>query len=235
MMNRIREQLESLSETDYKKFNEKIVPGARNMLGVRLPKLRQIAKEIAKQEPVKYLEEIEEALFTKRDQIYYEEIMIYGLVIGYAKLADEERKEWLDRFLCHIDNWAVCDSCCMTYKWMKKNPEYWWEYLEECIKKEEEYPIRFAVVCMLDHFIDHTYIERVLQWCDRIGHDGYYVKMAVAWAVSVCFVKYPEPTYKFLQKNYMDDFTQNKAIQKICDSYRVTKEMKQEIKSFRRR
>lgn len=235
MMNRIREQLESLSENDYKKFNEKIVPGARNMLGVRLPKLRQIAKGIAKQEPVRYLGEIEQALLTKRDQIYYEEIMIYGLVIGYAKLADEERKEWLDRFLCYIDNWAVCDSCCMTYKWMKKNPEYWWEYLEECIKKEEEYPIRFAVVCMLDYFIDHTYIERVLQWCDRIGHDGYYVKMAVAWAVSVCFVKDPEATYKFLQKNYMDDFTQNKAIEKICDSYRVTKERKQEIKSFRRR
>ena len=69
-MNTIREQLESLSETDYKKFNEKIVPGARNMLGVRLPKLRQIAKEIAKQEPVRYLEEIEQALRTKRDQIY---------------------------------------------------------------------------------------------------------------------------------------------------------------------
>ena len=234
-MNTIREQLESLSETDYKKFNEKIVPGARNMLGVRLPKLRQIAKEIAKQEPVRYLEEIEQALLTKRDQIYYEEIMIYGLVIGYAKLTDEERKEWLERFLCHIDNWAVCDSCCMTYKWMKKNPEYWWKYLEERKKKGVEYSIRFAVVCMLDHFIDHTYIERVLQWCDRIQHDGYYVKMAVAWAVSVCFVKYPEPTYKFLHKNYMDDFTQNKAIQKICDSYRVTKEMKQEIKSFRRR
>ncbi|MEE1313421.1 MAG: DNA alkylation repair protein [Lachnospiraceae bacterium] len=234
MIDSMREQLESFSEEDYKKFNEKIVPGAANMLGVRLPKLRQLAKMAAKKEPEVYLNSIEEALSMNKDDVYYEEIMIYGFVIGYAKFTDEERRRWLDQFICHIDNWAICDSCCMTYKWMKKNPEYWWDYLLSCIDKNQEYTIRVAVVCMLGHFIDDRYVEQVLEWCNQIQHEGYYVKMAVAWAVSVCFVKYSELTYQFLQENQMDDFTQNKAIQKICDSYRVTKEVKKKVKQLKR-
>jgi 3-methyladenine DNA glycosylase AlkD len=233
-MYEVRRSLESLAEGDYKKFNEKIVPGAKNMLGVRLPKMREIAKARAKHEPERYFNEIEEAITSGREDIYYEEIMIYGLIIGYAKFTDEKRCMWLEKFIPHIDNWAICDSCCMTYKWMKKNPEFWWGYLEECIQKDTEYSIRIAVVSMLAHFVNEEYIEKILSYCDQICHDGYYVKMAVAWAVSVCFVKYPAVTRSFLKENHMDAFTQKKAIQKICDSYRVTKEEKQEVRRYKK-
>lgn len=258
-MEQIRRQLKALAEEDYRKFNEKIVPDTKNMLGVRLPKMREIAKARAKEDSAAYLEEIEAALCRDRDSVYYEEIMVYGLVIGYAKFSDEERMAWLDRFRKHIDNWAVCDSCCMTCKWMKKNPETWWEYLMSCIGEGTEYSIRFAVVCMLDHFVTDTYADQVLELCDGICTvDGtgaksemggmpdvercssekepmpYYVQMAVAWAVSVCYVKYPEKTHAFLKSDRMDVFTHNKSIQKICESYRVTKEQKTAVRALKR-
>ena len=235
MREKLRSQLESLAEADYKKFNEKIIPGASNVLGVRLPKMRDMAKASAKENPERILAELEEALQRDRNAVYYEEIMIYGLVIGYAKFTDEKRREWMDRFRNYIDNWAICDSCCMTYKWMKKNPEKWWEYLESCIAEQTEFSIRFAIVCMLAHYINETYVGQVLDRCDRISHEGYYVKMAVAWAVSVCFVKYPEYTMNFLQTDHMDDFTHNKSIQKICESYRPSKEEKSEVRLLKRK
>ena len=251
-MNQVRKQLEAHADEDYRKFNEKIVPDAKNMIGVRLPKIREIAKTVAKENPVVFLEQIETALSERKESVYYEEIMIYGLVIGYAKFSDEERREWLDRFRKHIDNWAVCDSCCMTYKWMKKRPQYWWDYLTSCIGEKTEYSIRFAVVCMLDHFVTDEYTEQILEWCNRICLDEmmfhgqetdedekisgmpYYVKMAVAWAVSVCYVKYPELTHRFLQTDEMDTFTHNKSIQKICESNRVTKEQKSQVRMLKR-
>lgn len=232
-MEKTRKQLEALAETDYKKFNEKIIPGAENMLGIRLPKLRTLAKKVAKVQAEDYLRQLEEA-FADQQNLYYEELLLYGLVIGYAKFDDSKRQEWLDRFIPHIDNWAVCDSCCMTYKWMAKNPQYWWDYLLTQIKKGQEYSIRFAVVGMLGHYVNDIYIEEILKWCNEIKHEGYYVKMAVAWAVSVCYVKYPQQTEVFLKDNQMDAFTQNKAIQKICDSYRVSKEQKQKVRTYKR-
>lgn len=270
-MKQIREKLKMLAEEDYKKFNEKIIPGARNMLGIRLPKIREIAKARAKENPQGFLEEIEAALNKDRDSVYYEEIMSYGLVIGYARFSDEERMAWLDKFRKHIDNWAVCDSCCMTYKWMKKHPDVWWEYLVSCIGEKTEYSIRFAVVCMLDHFVEEEYLDRLLEWCDRIcaadrsfwrqeasgdkdtsyceqRNDGaddliceckdkdtpYYVQMAAAWAVSVCYVKFPKETHAFLEVDKMDTFTHNESIQKICESYRITKEQKAAVRDLKR-
>lgn len=232
-MEKIRKQLETLAETDYKKFNEKIIPDAKNVLGIRLPKLRELAKKIAKTQAEAYLQQLEDALVAK-EMLYYEENMLYGLVLGYAKFDDEKRKLWLERFIPHIDNWGICDSCCTTYKWMKKAPEYWWEYLLKQIDKNQEYSIRFAVVCMLNHYVNDLYIEEILKWCNAIKHEGYYVKMAVAWAVSVCYIKYPELTEEFLRDNQLDVFTQNKAIQKICDSYRVSKEQKQKVRTYKR-
>lgn len=94
--------------------------------------------------------------------------------------------------------------------------------------------IRFAVVAFLDHFITEEYIEKILTILGNIKHDGYYVKMAVAWAVSVCYVKFPELTWELLAGDRLDDFTHQKSIQKIRESYRVTKEEKERLAALRR-
>lgn len=218
MKNAVKKRLEELAESEFKQFSVKLIPGVTNVLGVRIPRLREIAREIARQDWRAYLKEAEDSTF--------EEIMIQGMVIGYAKMELSERFDYLEWFIPKIDNWSVCDSCCMTYKFMKKDQEQVWEFLQKQLSSTKEYHIRFAVVAMLDHFVNDDYIDRILACCEQIRHEGYYVKMAVAWAVATCFAKFPNQTLRFLEGDDMDVFTHNKAIQKACESYRVSDEMK---------
>lgn len=225
MIQEIKSELYGMREEKYKAFSEKLMPGADNVLGVRLPQLRKLAKKIAKQDFREYLTEAEETM--------HEELMLKGLVIGYAKMEDEERIRWLDEFVPKMSNWAVCDSCCMGYSFMKKNREFWFSYLRKFWESDREFEIRFAVVSFLAHFADQKeYLERIFTVLDSIDHEGYYVKMAVAWAVSVFFVSFPKETEEFLKNNHFDAFTQNKSIQKIWESYRVSKEDKERIRSY---
>lgn len=231
----MREALFAASETDYKEFNAKLIPGVERMLGIRLPKVRELSRKAARDNPEEYLEEVWQAYQGHADGLYYEEYLVFGIMIGYARFSDEERMYWLDRFVPMIGNWAVCDSACMTYKWMKKNREVWWEYIQKWYAFGTEFAVRFALVCMLDHFVDDDYHGKVLAACGRMRQDGYYARMAAAWAVSVCVAKYPEEGYHFLETDTMDVFTHNKSIQKSCESYRVSPDMKTKLRLLKRK
>ena len=122
----------------------------------------------------------------------------------------------------------------MTYKFMKKDMDYWFKYLLKYLESNKEYEIRFAVVSFLDYFISEEYIREILKILGSIKHEGYYVKMAVAWAVSVCYVKFPERTWELLEGYELDDFTHQKSIQKIRESFRVSKEEKDRLLTLRR-
>lgn len=223
----IRNELYKNSEEDYRAFHSSLVPGISNILGVRVPKLREIAKKAAKENYREFIENI--------DTQVYEELMLWGMILGYAKLSIEERKQELVKFVPHINNWAICDCSCATYKFMRDFPEEWILFLKAYLISTQEYELRFAVVCLLDFFVNETYIEEVLDLLSQIRHNGYYVKMAVAWAISVCYVKFPEKTEKIFVENLLDDFTHNKSIQKIRESYRVPKESKERLQRMRRK
>lgn len=233
MIENIRMRLEQLSEEDYKKFNENLLPGTEHVLGVRMPKLRTLAKEVAKEDFRTYLDEAHEKISADQGS-YHEEIMLEGLVIAYAKMELEERFFYLDRFVPKIHNWAVCDCCSNTYKFMEKYQEESFAYIDKYLHSQREYELRFGIVSLLEHFMNDTYIDQVLAICERTRHEGYYVEMAVAWTLSICYVKYPAKTRMLLEKNTMDDFTHNKTIQKIRESYRVSREEKEELKSWKR-
>ncbi|MGN1166437.1 MAG: DNA alkylation repair protein [Lachnospiraceae bacterium] len=230
----VRELLVESVDEKYREFNSSLVPGesAIKMLGVRMPRIREIAKKIAKENGWEYLEAVKLAEQSKN--VYHEELLLHGIIIGYLKCEKEERKKLLDEFVPVINNWAVCDCSCMTYKFMKKDAWEWYDYLTKYLTSDREYEIRFAVVCLLDHFVEEDFIDRILIDFDTVRHEGYYVKMAVAWAVSVCFVKFPEKTKKFLTEDHMDDFTHNKSIQKIRESFRVSREDKEWVKTLKR-
>lgn len=226
----IKENLLRLAEAGNKKFTESLHPGIENVLGIRIPALRQLGAQIAKDDWQSYLQ--------TADTYYMEERMLQGMVIGNLKMKDVEAYLSLTaKFVPLINSWSVCDTFdfCGKQRFVDKNKERVWQFLEGWLKSDQEYEIRFGVVMAMAHYIDKVYIDKVLQWMDRISHEGYYVKMAVAWALSVCYIKFPEKTMVLLRSNRLDDFTYNKALQKIVESYRVSAEEKKIIRGMKRK
>ena len=119
MTEEIKSRLYELAEEKYREFNQKLLPGVEHVLGVRLPLLRKLAKETAKGDFRAYLSEAQKKI--SRDSIH-EEIMVQGLVIGYAKMEREEYRKYLDEFAPKITNWSVCDSCVSGFKFMRTDP-----------------------------------------------------------------------------------------------------------------
>jgi 3-methyladenine DNA glycosylase AlkD len=161
--------------------------------------------------------------------------MLQGMVIGYAKADVEETLRYVADFVPKIDNWSVCDSFCSGLKFAKTNKRRVWDFLQPYLASENEYDVRFGVVMRLQYYMDEEHIHFVLGLLDRVRHEGYYAKMAVAWALSICYVKFPEPTMAYLNNNTLDDVTYNKALQKITESYRVDQETKTLIRSMKRK
>lgn len=227
MSNKVREQIFQLADEEYKQFQSKLCPGNDNIVGVRVPNLRKLAKQIAKEDWREYMK-------TAKNE-YYEEVMLQCMVIGYVKADIEEILSYVTKLIPKIDNWAVCDGLCSGLKLTKKNKIHVWEYLQPYLLSKQEFEMRFGIVMLLTYYIEEAYIDKVLESLDRAKHDGYYVKMAVAWAISICYVKFPEKTMEHLKNNTLDDFTYNKALQKIIESLRVDKETKMLIRSMKRK
>ena len=118
---------------------------------------------------------------------------------------------------------------------MEKDQEFWYQYLCKYLSSDREYEIRFAVVSFLDYFVNERYIDYLFEHFSALRNEAYYVKMAVAWAVSVFYVKFPEKTESFLKEETLDVFTHNKALQKIRESYRVTRQDKERLKGLKRK
>lgn len=227
----VREHLLALSVNSNKAFAEKLNPGVDNVLGLRLPDMRKLAVQIAKSDWKAYL--------ATAPSFYMEERMLQGLVLGYVKPDDdiESYLSYVTRFVKIINSWSVCDSFKFagTGKYLSVHSDRIWEYLKSFILSEKEYEIRFGVVMTMKYFIDESHIDELFGFYDNITHDAYYVKMAVAWAISFCFVAYPEKTMEYLKRAKLDDFTYNKAIQKTIESYRVDEAMKVKLRSMRRK
>lgn len=223
----IRDTLEEWAELKLQSFSAGLIPGEEHVLGVRLPKLRSYARELAKGDWRTYLREA-------RDDSM-EETILQGMTLGYVKADFDTIEPYLTSFVPKISNWAVCDSTCATLKIAKKEPERVWQYLKQYLASEEEFSIRFAVVMLLNYYIVEEYIDAVLAIMEGIHHKGYYVKMAVSWNLSVCYVCFPEKTMHFLEVTKLDDWTYNKAIQKMLESYRVSRDDKKVLRAMKRR
>lgn len=217
----VREELFKNQDLAYKAFHSRIVPNIDEdrIIGVRLPELRKIGKSLTDN-------------YFAWD--YYEEHMLHGLYIGYAKLEFTERLALLDEFVPHIDNWAVCDCVCSTLKFVNKHKADFYEYLKKYMYSENEYECRFAIVCLMDYYIDDDYVNLLLDYLKGINSEYYYINMAAAWALSVCYVKYPQKTLPLLENNVLTAEIHNMTISKIRDSLRVSKEDKAYIKTLKR-
>lgn len=220
------EYLNSFAEPDFAAFQRKLIPG-EIILGVRAPQVRTIAKQIAKSDWRRFLTDV-------RDDTL-EEVEMQGLVTAAAKMDYNEALERAAAFAPKIKSWASCDICCSSFKFLKKDPERSFQFLKGYLPSEREFEVRFGVILSMDYFITEEYLERLFTLYNRIHHEGYYVKMAVAWAVSVCFVKFPEQTMAYLQSSQLNDWTYNKALQKITESNRVDAEQKRIVRAMKRK
>lgn len=218
----IKQDLLKMQDEKYKNFHSGLCPGVNNIIGIRIPVLRDYAKKIKGQVDISAI-----------SNDYYEEVMLKGMLIGLEKKLDFEK---ISNFIPLINNWAVCDTFCAGLKQIKNNKEKMWLFLQNYINSKKEFEVRFAVVTILDFYIDEQYIDRVLKLLKTVKHEGYYAKMAVAWAYSFCFIKFFEKTkneFESFDKNNIDKFIYNKSIQKSIESYRLTKEQKNILKSMK--
>lgn len=226
MKQKIKEKLFELADQEYKEFHSGLCPGTSNIIGVRVSILRKYAKELAK----KY--EIKELLKQINNQ-YYEEIMLQGMLIGLSKEDFETIQKQIEGFVPKIDNWAVCDTFCAGLKATKKHEKEMWNFIQSYLKSNKEFEIRFGVVMILDYYIEDEYLEKDFEIFDSITSQDYYVQMAVAWAISICFIKFYDKTIKYLETANLDKFTYNKALQKAIESYRITEEKKILLKKMK--
>lgn len=253
-MSAIKEELLLLAEPEYAKFAAGLLrkPGeetpsgsAAHVLGVRLPALHRLAKKLSGEDWRKNLEELWAVT-----EGSFEERMLLGFLIGSARLSSaaegnaksgkdakrgkrlqeaielKEQFSLIQKFIPRIDNWSLCDSFCTGLKFAREYPTEVWAFLQPFLQSDAEYSIRFGLVMIINYFITEEYIDRLFPVFDGIAHEGYYVRMANAWAISVCYVKFPEKTMGYLEENCLDDFTYQKALQKIVESRCVSAEVK---------
>ncbi|MCI9411137.1 MAG: DNA alkylation repair protein [Eubacterium sp.] len=227
-LKKVDESLREMADEKYREFHSRLIPGVESIFyGVRVPALRKLARQLVKGDWRGFVE-------LTKDSSVYEFNMLCGMVCALAKCDFEEKLEYVKKFIPSIDNWAVCDIVCGDLKDVKNNQERMYEFVLPYLKSQNEYEVRFAVVILIQYFVTDEYINDVLKNYDDIRHKGYYVKMAVAWGISICYVKYRNITLEYLASCNLDDFTYNKSVQKMIESFRVSREDKEMLRSMKR-
>lgn len=233
----VRRRLREEADPGYREFNSRLLPGITGIVGVRTPSLRKIARDLTKDNWQDYIKQISQRYKQEgqgKNGVYYEELMLWGLCIAGGCRDWETARPYVEEFVPAINNWAVCDMFCGSLKIAKRYPEPVWDFIGYYLESDKEYELRFGVVMLLSHFVDQEHTAAALALMDTVHHEAYYVKMAVAWAISIYFIKLPAVTMPYLKDNHLDDWTFNKALQKITESCRVDKETKELIRSMKR-
>ena len=223
-MNIIQTEIQNFKDEHYAKFSSSIVPGKTDIF-LRVPVAKKIAKKYAlTSEGAQFLYDI-----PHKDT---DENIVHGLMIGYLKDVDKVI-DLIEEFLPFIDNWATCDVTCANLKIVKKYPNLFEKCVKKWLKSENSFTKRFAIVILLDYFLDDNFnIDHfnLVNFCS----ENYYVKMAQSWYFSVALVKQYDVTLPlFENKLIKDNFVHNKAIQKACESFRISPDKKQYLKKLR--
>lgn len=227
--NKIKQELIQMSDSKYKSFHSNLCPGINNILGIRVPVLREYAKKLIKKYSF-------EELINNIDDEYYEEIMLQGMLIGLnSKENFNVIKKYIEDYIPKIDNWAICDTFCAGLKIVNQNKENMWGFIKQYLDSDQEFYLRFAIVIILDYYIEEKYLEEIFRIFNNIQSEYYYVKIAIAWAISICLIKYYDKTINYLKNNSkIDKWTYNKSLQKAIESYRITKSQKELLKNMKK-
>lgn len=221
----IRGQLFANKDEEYQKFQSKLIPNipAESVIGVRTPVLRQMAKNLGKHP------EIEEFL-NDLPHKYYEENNLHGFIICNIKDFETCIDRW-NAFLSYVDNWATCDQS--TAKVMQKNTEKLLPIIKKWLASGEVYTVRFAINCLMRFYLDDKFEIEYLDLVSGVENPDYYVKMVVAWYFATALAKQYDATIPYIEKRVLPEWTHKKTIQKAIESYRITPEQKDYLRSLR--
>ena len=221
----IKERLLKEADETYKNFNQKLIPNINNILGVRVPTLRKISKEIYKNNWHEFL---------RQKPQYFEETMLQAMVIGLINDDPILILGYIESFIPKIDNWAICDCFCSSLKFTKNNKELVWDFLQKYLTSNKEYEIRFVLVMLLNYYIEEKCLNKIFKIIEGFQYQDYYAFMGAAWLISICYIKYPEETIKYLLNSNIDTKTYNKSIQKIIESNKIDKITKEKLKTLKK-
>lgn len=226
--------LEEKAEKDFAEFNRRMIPSALPITGVRTAKLRNLAKEIVKNGPVKsYLD-----YYTLPDSV--EKALLYGIVLGISDIPFDELLDYTRKFLPTVENWAVCDMTACGLKKMseKENFKSGYAFACECVQDKYIWSYRFGLVLMFRYFLCDECIDEILFLIENslgAGNDEYYAVMGTAWFLSEAYLRYPEKIMYFTEQADIPKQTVQKGLQKIIESNRVSKEDKEIIRAKKKK
>lgn len=222
----IQKRLFELSDEKNADFSAKLTPGIdrEKFLGVRIPASRKLAKEIIKENEHK-------DFLNSLPHKYYDENILHSILISEIKDYDECIK-YVDEFLPYVDNWAVCDT--MSPKAFKNKHERLMNDILRWVDSDQTYTIRFGLKILMAHFLDNDFKNEYLKIPAKIKSDEYYINMMIAWFYATALAKQWDNTIVFIENGVLDKWVHNKAIQKARESYRITAEQKEYLKSMKK-
>ena len=206
----------------YAAFNQRIVNTKMPVIGVRVPDLRRLARELA---PNISAADISELLTVQNESFDY--VLLCGLLITHVRIDDQTAIDLTKQYLPHVDSWAHIDV--FVEKKRRFASEVWWNFALECLQSEAEFTVRYGVVSLMTNFLDEAQVDRVFAPLRNVKHDGYYVKMALAWLYATAAVNFFEKTLAELENRQIDAWMRNKAYQKMRESRRFTPRQQQII------
>lgn len=221
------DMLLELKDEEYGDFQAKLTPTVKreDIIGVRVPEIRKLAKQCVKDEEC-------DAFLQELPHRYYDENMLHAAIISEKKDSVQIIKG-ADEFLPYVNNWAVCDS--IIPKSFRKNKDILLEEIKRWVKSPECYTCRFGIKMLMTFFLDEDFNPEYHELVADIRSEEYYVNMMLAWYFATALAKQWENTVKYIEENRLDAWTHNKAIQKSCESYRVSDEQKVYLKTLKRK
>jgi len=224
----IRQRLFALQDQAYRDFQVKLIPSMdpEKIIGVRTPELRKLARELAKGKDADELAGFLQDL----PHTYFDEDQLHAFVISGMK--DYETCIWyLERFLPYIDNWATCDQ--LSPKVLGRHKEELLERIREWIHSDSTYTVRFAIGMLMRHYLDENYKEEYADTVASVRAGEYYIDMMIAWYFATALAKQYDAVLPYLKERKLDPWTHNKTIQKAIESYRITPEQKDYLRTLK--
>lgn len=212
----MKNKLLKYQDKKYQEFSKRILPGIDNIIGIRIPTLRKLSKQLK-------LEELSDSTF--------EEIMLQGMIISNIKDIDELVVK-MDTFIPKINNWSICDSFVSSLKITNDNLEKLFNHII-AYQNGSCYEKRFMIVMFLNYYLIDKYIDKIIKIIKNINYDEYYTMMAIAWLLSKMYINYKNEVIKLFDENCLNKELINKTISKIRDSYLIDKDDKEYILKYK--